>query len=121
MTLSALRMTFLLTVAGILAAAMVYVKVLMPPPAIAQIQQKRISFDPAEYDPQTVIPRSFPAIIKPPFVSAKEAAQLLRPNELVLGVEVDGKPRAYPIGMLTGPSREIFNDELGGTAIAATW
>jgi hypothetical protein len=42
-------------------------------------------------------------------------------NELVLGVVVNGKARAYPINMLNGPSREILNDELGGTAIAATW
>jgi hypothetical protein len=42
-------------------------------------------------------------------------------NELVLGVVVADKARAYPINMLTGPSREILNDELGGIAIAATW
>jgi hypothetical protein len=42
-------------------------------------------------------------------------------NELVLGVVVNGEARAYPINMLTGPSREIINDTLGGTAIAATW
>jgi hypothetical protein len=34
---------------------------------------------------------------------------------------VEGKARAYPINMLTGPRREIINDELGGKAIAATW
>ena len=42
-------------------------------------------------------------------------------NELVLGVVIGHQARAYPINMLTGPSREIFNDELGGQAIAATW
>jgi hypothetical protein len=49
------------------------------------------------------------------------AERVVRPNELVLGVVVEGKARAYPINMLTGPRREIINDELGGKAIAATW
>ena len=40
---------------------------------------------------------------------------------LVLGVTVGEESRAYPINMLTGPSREILNDALGGRAIAATW
>ena len=42
-------------------------------------------------------------------------------DELVLGVVIDGKARAYPINMLTGPTREIINDELSDVAIAATW
>lgn len=73
-----------------------------------------------EYDPQQVVP-AYPAIIRPTFVTAKQAADKIAPNELVLGVAINGKTRAYPINMLTGPQREIFNDELGGTAIAATW
>jgi hypothetical protein len=51
----------------------------------------------------------------------KVSERVVRPNELVLGVVVEGKARAYPINMLTGPRREIINDELGGKAIAATW
>lgn len=42
-------------------------------------------------------------------------------DELVLGVVVDGQARAYPINVMTGPTREVFNDELAGHAIAATW
>lgn len=45
----------------------------------------------------------------------------LRNQELVLGVTVGGEARAYPINMLTNPTREIINDHLGGQAIAATW
>ena len=45
----------------------------------------------------------------------------LKPNELVIGVEVAGQFRAYPINMLTGPRREIVNDQLGDRAIATTW
>ncbi len=45
----------------------------------------------------------------------------LADSELVIGLSVDGVARAYPINMLTGPSREIINDKLGGRSIAATW
>jgi hypothetical protein len=48
-------------------------------------------------------------------------AEQINPTELVLGVTVNGQSRAYPINMLTGPQREIINDQLGGHAIAATW
>ena len=74
-----------------------------------------------EFQPRVVVRRSFPAIVSPPTMTAAEADRTLQPNELVLGVTVNGKARAYPINMLTGPRREFINDELGGTAIAATW
>ncbi len=74
-----------------------------------------------KFEPMTVIPRPFPPIKNPKVVSAKEADGVLRASELVLGVEVGGEARAYPINMLTGPQREIINDRLGGRAIASTW
>ncbi|MBW3597883.1 MAG: DUF3179 domain-containing protein [Planctomycetes bacterium] len=73
------------------------------------------------FDPQVVIPRAMPAIIKAPTDSAEEANQWLNEAELVLGATVNGQSRAYPINMLTGAQREIINDQLGGRAIAATW
>ncbi len=74
-----------------------------------------------EFRPKTVSKKAgkFKAITDIPLKSASETD--LRDNELVLGVEVNGEARAYPINMLTGPSREILNDVLGGQAIAATW
>jgi len=74
-----------------------------------------------EFRPQVVIPRAFPAIKDAPVITVKEADRLLAEQELVIGVVVNGKARAYPINMLTGPQREIINDSLGGRAIAATW
>jgi len=72
-----------------------------------------------EYNPRVVIPRPFPAITEPRVVPAADAE--IADSELVIGVEIDGQARAYPINQLTGPRREIINDTLGGTAIAATW
>jgi len=73
------------------------------------------------FEPRVVIRRSLPAITDAPNVPASVADQTVHDAELVLGVSVNGKARAYPINMLTGPRREIINDKLGGTAIAATW
>lgn len=74
-----------------------------------------------KFNPRTVIDRAFPPIKDPRLVKAAEAGKVVRDDELVLGVVVKGKARAYPINMLTGPRREIINDKLGGQAIAATW
>ncbi len=86
-------------------------------------KRDRPQFDPDEFAPVTVIPKPFRPISTSGFTvkSVDEADETLRPNELVLGVQVGKEARAYPINMLTGPSREILNDELGGRAIAATW
>jgi hypothetical protein len=62
-----------------------------------------------------------PALTEFPRRPVPEAASELNPDELVLGVEVGEEARAYPINMLSGPNREIFNDTLGGRPIAATW
>lgn len=77
--------------------------------------------EPQEFRPVRVIRRPLPAIKNAPVVSREQADQTLHESELVLGVTVGGQSRAYPINMLTGPSREIINDRLAGQAIAATW
>lgn len=71
------------------------------------------------YKPRQVLVKPIRPIVDPPIVGADEAD--IEPNELVIGVEVNGAVRAYSINQLTGPKREIINDELGGVAIAATW
>ena len=73
------------------------------------------------FHPRQVVPGPYKPIIDAPTVSAEEAGKKLGEAELVLGVVVGKEARAYPINMLTGPSREIINDMLGGRAIAATW
>lgn len=74
-----------------------------------------------EFKPIVVIKKKFPAIKAGEAKSLADADQILLDEELVIGVEINGQSRAYPINMMTGPSREIINDTLGGTAIAATW
>lgn len=73
------------------------------------------------FNPIQVVPGPYEPIIDAPSISAEEAGKTMGDAELVLGVVVGDEARAYPINMLTGPSREIINDTLGGRAIAATW
>ena len=92
-------------------------------PAAVAFATLSISSTPAqdelEFKPRTVIPKRFAAIVDAPFVSAEKAG--IEDNELVLGVTIGEHSRAYPINMLTRPTREIINDKLGDRAIAATW
>ena len=73
-----------------------------------------------EFTPRKVV-EAFAAISHPALWSAAEAGNQVRDDELVLGVAINGEARAYPINMLTNPTREIINDTVGGRAIAATW
>ena len=87
--------------------------------AIVLISAATLARDP-DYHPRRVIP-SQPPITEFATKSVSEVGDALGASELVLGVSIGDQSRAYPINMLTGPRREIINDELGGQAIAATW
>lgn len=64
-------------------------------------------------------PDAIPAIDHPTFVTGEEADKQYQPDELVLGVEINGDARAYSIPFLSG--HEIVNDTVGGEPIAVTW
>jgi hypothetical protein len=67
---------------------------------------------------------SIPAIFDPRFVSAAEASgtnrrsAMYRPNEKILGIEINGDVRAYSVPMLN--RHEIVDDTVGGIPIAVT-
>ena len=56
-------------------------------------------------------------IYEPSFVAGKLAS--LDPRALVIGVEIDGESKAYPVGPLN--LREMVNDQIGGVPILVTW
>ncbi len=62
---------------------------------------------------------AIPAIRSPEFVDAAGAEAWMNADEPIIGVEIDGDARAYPIAMLS--RHEIVNDTVGGAPIAATW
>ncbi len=89
--------------------------------AMTGFGQEAPEASPREFNPRVVVKRTFQPIVDAPVLAAAEVTDQVLDHELVLGVVVNGEPRAYPINMLTGPSREIINDTLGGRPIAATW
>lgn len=86
----------------------------------AAAQQQNRSGTDRDFRPVKVVPSQKP-ITDPPVIAAENVRDQVIGNELVLGVEVNGQARAYPINMLVGPKREIINDSLGDVPIAATW
>ena len=56
-------------------------------------------------------------VYEPRYVSPEEAN--LVDQELVMGVEVNGESKAFPIGLIR--NREIVNDTIGGVPLLITW
>ncbi len=77
-------------------------------------------WDRKDFTPDDVV-AEMPAITVFDIVTVKELGNRVDDDELVIGIIIGGKPRAYPINMLTGPQREILNDKLANRLIAATW
>jgi hypothetical protein len=68
----------------------------------------------------TLLPKdAIPAIFDPTFVSAEEADAFFDPDDLVIGVSIEGDHRAYGTAFLS--NREVVNDVVGGEPIAVTW
>ncbi len=73
-----------------------------------------------EYRLVTLLPRdAIPAIDNPRFYGPDEADREYAPDELVLGVALDGEARAYSTSLLN--QHEIVNDTIAGRPIAVTW
>ena len=67
----------------------------------------------------TVLPKdAIPAILLPSFDEGRKATWL-KGTDLVVGVEIGGDSRAYPVPTLS--RHEIVNDKVGGIPIAVTW
>lgn len=67
----------------------------------------------------TVLPKdAIPAILAPSFQEGTKASWL-NAKDFVVGMEIGGNARAYPVATLS--RHEIVNDELGGVPIAVTW
>lgn len=77
----------------------------------------------AGFDPRYLVasasPESIPAIVRPRFESPRVASGLLRPNDFIIGVEVEDDVRAYPVKLLA--LHEVVNDVVGGRPIVVTW
>lgn len=84
--------------------------------SLAPVSRSRQQDAPEGY--RQIVPRgAIAAIDKPVYVTAGEAS--IRSEAWVLGVVVDGQPRAYSLNLLN--HHEIVNDSIGGTNFAAVW
>jgi Protein of unknown function (DUF3179) len=88
--------------------------ILAPPMTLAEVR-----IDPSEI--VTLLPKdAIPAIRDPkPLLVPADEVKGVRDSDQVLGVNMDGESRAYPISFLSW--HEIVNDTVGAVAIAATW
>ena len=82
------------------------------------------SLHPALVPPGEIVPGGppkdgIPALTDPAVESATEASQWLDENDMVLGLVVRGKARAYPLRILNW--HEIVNDHLAGKAFVVTY
>lgn len=67
----------------------------------------------------TVLPKdAIPAILSPSFEEGNRVSWL-GGKDLVVGVEIGGDSRAYPVPTLS--RHEIVNDRIAGMPIAVTW
>ncbi len=64
-------------------------------------------------------PDGIPAIDRPAFVTPAAAAAWLTPKEPVLGLDINGDARAYPLQILMW--HEIVNDAVGSTRVVVTY
>ena len=79
---------------------------------------------PPDIDPAmiaTLLPQdSILAIDNPQFVPVSQSQnEAMDPDEKVIGLEINGDARAYPVNILS--SHEIVNDVVGGQPVAVTW
>lgn len=64
-------------------------------------------------------PDGIPSIDKPKFTSVQDADKMLEDSELVVGLNINGDIRAYPLQILVW--HEIVNDNVGGVPVAVTY
>lgn len=66
-------------------------------------------------------PQPLPPLVDVPVVAAPAAGDDVGDDYFVIGVEIGGESRAYPINMLSRPDHHVVDDVLGGQPIAVTW
>jgi hypothetical protein len=64
---------------------------------------------------------AFPPLLRFTVLTAREVGSMIPDDEFVLGAEVGGEARAYPLNMLGHRGSEVVNDTLGGQPVAVTF
>ena len=82
-----------------------------------EIRELDVEIDLGFYERERLPRDAIEPIYTPKFVSPEKSS--LRPDEMVMGLEINGDARAYPTGLLR--AREMVNDEVGGTPVLVSW
>ncbi|HEY3525455.1 MAG TPA: DUF3179 domain-containing (seleno)protein, partial [Nitrososphaeraceae archaeon] len=64
-------------------------------------------------------PDGIPSIDNPKFIQIQKAEEFLEDSDLVVGLNINGDIRAYPLQILVW--HEIVNDKVGNTPVAVTY
>ena len=64
-------------------------------------------------------PDGIPSIDNPKFIQIRKAEEFLEDSDLVVGLNINGDIRAYPLQILVW--HEIVNDKVGNTPVAVTY
>lgn len=76
--------------------------------------------DASEGNLVTLLPKdAIQSIDQPEFMDAEQATDEFEPDEMILGVVINGEARAYSIPHIS--LHEIVNDTVGGQPIVVTW
>ncbi len=70
---------------------------------------------------RSVMPMKLLPITDAPYSRPRDMKNRIRGKDLVIGLELGGKARAYPILMLGGPTREIINDRFKNEPYVVNW
>jgi Protein of unknown function (DUF3179) len=87
--------------------------------AIAQAQDKKSIVPLDQIVSGGPPPDGIPSIDNPKFISVPEAEEFLEDSDLVLGLNINGNIRAYPLQILVW--HEIVNDKVEETLVAVTY
>lgn len=73
-----------------------------------------------EFDLVTLLPfDAIRSIEDPIHLERSRADELYKPDELILGIDINGDARAYSVPLLS--RHEVVNDVVGGQPVAVTW
>ena len=90
----------------------------------------RLYSEPTQDNPQSIVPLNqiasggpppdgIPSIDSPKFITVGQAEGFMSDNDLILGVNINGDVKGYPLQIMVW--HEIVNDNVGGTPVAVTY
>lgn len=113
------NLPLLLVIAGVLTVGYMIARQMGHDSKVIQVADMATN-ESRSYRIVTVLPRdAILAITNPRFVTAAEGSRWMGKREQVIGLEIGGEVKAYPINVLS--RHEIVDDVVGGKPVAVTW